>query len=185
MEYKEYASKGVANTGLGFGIAGTALSLLGGGGALLNLLGGNRAGNAATDMAAAMMMANAAPRTVGCTCSEDHVVTRYDAEKSARIAQLEGELANKNAEIYTDKKSLELYQYVDGRLRNIEGQLAQQAVYNATNNGLIGCLQNQVAALQGMTKTVIPDGNICPPPMPRYNSWTAPTAAAAGASTGG
>lgn len=181
----EYASRGVANTGLGFGIAGTALSLLGGaGGALLKAMDGNRRDNN-IDLAAAMMMANAAPRTVGCTCSEDHVVTRYDAEKSARIAQLEGELANKNAEIYTDKKSLELYQYVDGRLRNIEGQLAQQAVYNATNNGLIGCLQNQVAALQGMTKTVIPDGNICPPPMPRYNSWTAPTAAAAGASTGG
>ena len=181
----EYASRGVANTGLGFGIAGTALSLLGGaGGALLKAMDGNRR-DSNIDLAAAMMMANAAPRTVGCTCSEDHVVTRYDAEKSARIAQLEGELANKNAEIYTDKKSLELYQYVDGRLRNIEGQLAQQAVYNATNNGLIGCLQNQVAALQGMTKTVIPDGNICPPPMPRYNSWTAPTAAAAGASTGG
>lgn len=162
----EYASKGVANAGLGFGIAGTVgtvISLLGGG-ALLN--GWN-------------------PRyTEGC-CSENHVVTRYDAEKSARIAQLEGELANKNAEIYTDKKSLELYQYIDNRLRGVEGQLAQQAVYNATNNGLIGCLQNQVAALQGMTKTVIPDGNICPPPMPRYNSWTAPTAAAAGASTGG
>ena len=27
MEYKEYASKGVANTGLGFGIAGTTLGL--------------------------------------------------------------------------------------------------------------------------------------------------------------
>lgn len=162
----EYASKGVANAGLGFGIAGTVgtvVSLLGGG-ALLNSLN---------------------PRYADGCCSENHVVTRYDAEKSARIAQLEGELANKNAEIYTDKKSLELYQYIDNRLRGVEGQLAQQAVYNATNNGLIGCLQNQVAALQGMTKTVIPDSNICPPPMPRYNSWTAPTAAAAGASTGG
>lgn len=159
----EYASKGVANAGLGFGIAGTVgtvVSLLGGG-ALLNSLN---------------------PRYADGCCSENHVVTRYDAEKSARIAQLEGELANKNAEIYTDKKSLELYQYIDNRLRGVEGQLAQQAVYNATNNGLIGCLQNQVAALQGMTKTVIPDSSICPPPMPRYNSWTAP---AAGASTGG
>lgn len=164
MEYKEYASKGVAGAGLGLGIAGTALGLLGGGSALLN--GWN-------------------PRYAEGCCSENHVVTRYDAEKSARIAQLEGELANKNAEIYTDKKSLELYQYIDNRLRGVEGQLAQQAVYNATNNGLIGCLQNQVAALQGMTKTVIPDSSICPPPMPRYNSWTAPTAAAAGASTGG
>lgn len=157
----EYASRGVANTGLGFGIAGTALGLLGGGSALLN--GWN-------------------PRYADGCCSENHVVTRYEAEQSGRIAQLEGELANKNAEIYTDKKSLELYQYIDNRLRGVEGQLAQQAVYNATNNGLIGCLQNQVAALQSMTKTVIPDSSICPPPMPRYNSWTAP---AAGASTGG
>lgn len=157
----EYASRGVANTGLGFGIAGTALGLLGGGSALLN--GWN-------------------PRYAEGCCSENHVVTRYEAEQAGRIAQLEGELANKNAEIYTDKKSLELYQYIDNRLRGVEGQLAQQAVYNATNNGLIGCLQNQVAALQGMTKTVIPDDNICPPPMQRYNSWTAPTA---GASTGG
>lgn len=157
----EYASRGVANTGLGFGIAGTALGLLGGGSALLN--GWN-------------------PRYAEGCCSENHVVTRYEAEQAGRIAQLEGELANKNAEIYTDKKSLELYQYIDNRLRGVEGQLAQQAVYNATNNGLIGCLQGQVAALQGMTKTVIPDDNICPPPMQRYNSWTAP---AAGASTGG
>lgn len=163
MEYKEYASKGVAGAGLGLGIAGTVgtvMTLLGGG-ALLN--GWN-------------------PRYADGCCSENHVVTRYEAEQSGRIAQLEGELANKNAEVYTDKKSLELYQYLDNRLRGIEDQIAQQAVYNATNNGIIGCLQNQVAALQGMTKTVIPDTNICPPPMPRYNSWTAP---AAGASTGG
>lgn len=157
----EYASRGVANTGLGFGIAGTALGLLGGGSALLN--GWN-------------------PRYADGCCSENHVVTRYEAEQSGRIAQLEGELSLKNAEIYTDKKSLELYQYIDNRLRGVEGQLAQQAVYNATNNGMIDCLRNQVAALQGMTKTVIPDSSICPPPMPRYNSWTAPTA---GASTGG
>lgn len=160
----EYASRGVANTGLGFGIAGTALGLLGGGSALLN--GWN-------------------PRYAEGCCSENHVVTRYEAEQSGRIAQLEGELSLKNAEIYTDKKSLELYQYIDNRLRGVEGQLAQQAVYNATNNGLIDCLRNQVAVLQGMTKTVIPDDNICPQPMQRYNSWTAPTAAAAGASTGG
>ena len=150
----EYASRGVANTGLGFGIAGTALGLLGGGSALLN--GWN-------------------PRYADGCCSENHVVTRYEAEQAGHIARLEGELANKNAEIYTDKKSLELYQYVDGRLRGLESQIAQQAVYNATNNGIIGCLQNQVATLQGMTKTVIPDTNICPQPMPKLNTWETPT----------
>lgn len=184
MEYKEYASKGVAGAGLGLGIAGTALGVLNGGGALCNLFGGNRANNAATDMAAAMMMANAAARTTA-TCSEDHTINRYEATQSARIAELESEIKLRDANTYTDSKMLDMYKDINSRLRGIEEQIAQQAVYNASNNGMIGCLQSQVAALMGMTKMVIPDGNICPPPMPRYNSWTAPTAAAAGANAGG
>lgn len=183
MEYKEYASKGVANTGLGFGIAGTTLGLLGGGNVLNGLLGGNRRDTVA-DMAAAMMMASTAARTTA-TCSEDHTINRYEAAQAARIATLESEKQLRDANTYTDGKMLDMYKDINSRLRGIEEQLAQQAVYNATNNGLIGCLQNQVATLMGMTKTVIPDGNICPPPMPRYNSWTAPTAAAAGANAGG
>lgn len=162
MEYKEYASKGVAGAGLGLGIAGTALGLLGGGSALLN--GWN-------------------PRGAG-TCSEDHVINRYEAEQSARIAELETEVKLRDANIHTDSKILKVYEYFDGRLRGVEGQIAQQAVYNATNNGLIGCLQQQVAQLQGLTKVVIPATSVCPEPMARYNSWTAPTAAASGA-TGG
>lgn len=185
MEYKEYASKGVAGTGLGLGIAGTALGVLNGGGALCNLFGGNRVGNAATDMAAMMAVANAAPRATACTCSEDHTINRYEAGQSARIAELETEVKLRDANTYTDSKMLDMYKYIDGRLRGVEGQLSQQAVYNATNNGLIGCLQEQVAALRGMTKMVIPDSNICPLPMQRYNSWTAPTTAASSASTGG
>lgn len=183
MEYKEYASKGVANTGLGFGIAGTTLGLLGGGNVLNGLLGGNRRDTVA-DMAAAMMMASAAARTTA-TCSEDHTINRYEAAQAARIAELESEKRLRDANTYTDSKMLDMYKDINSRLRGIEEQLAQQAVYNATNNGLIGCLQNQVATLMGMTKTVIPDDNICPPPMQRYNSWTAPTAAAASANAGG
>lgn len=184
MEYKEYASKGVAGAGLGLGIAGTALGVLNGGGALCNLFGGNRVSNAATDMAAMMAVANAAPRTAPCTCSEDHTINRYEATQSARIAELESEIKLRDANTNTDSKMLDMYKDINSRLRGIEEQIAQQAVYNATNNGLIGCLQSQVAALQAMTKMVIPDTNICPPPMQRYNSWTAPTAAAS-ASTGG
>ena len=47
----------------------------------------------------------------------------------------------------------------------------------------ISQLQNAVAALNAqmsnITKTVIPTSAICPEVMPRYNSWTAPTAPAA------
>jgi hypothetical protein len=37
-------------------------------------------------------------------------------------------------------------------------------------------MQNSIAALDGLTKTIIPISNVCPAPMPQYNSWTAPTA---------
>lgn len=153
MEYEnKYASKGVAGAGLGLGIAGTALGLLSGNG-LSGILGSNAARG----------------------CSEDHCVNRYEASQSARIAELETEVKLRDSNIYTDSKILDLYKYVDGKIGCIEGQLAQQAVYNATNTGLISCLQSQVAQLQGLTKVVIPTTSICPEPMARYNSWTAPT----------
>lgn len=153
----EFASKGVAGSGLGLGIAGTALGVLNGG--LGNVLGGIVPGMART----------------GC-CSEDHMVNRYEAAQSARIAELETEVKLRDANTYTDSKILDLYRYVDGKFSCVEGQIAQQAVYNATNTATLTCLQNQVAALQGLTKVVIPTTSICPEPMPRYNSWTAPAA---------
>jgi phage I-like protein len=90
------------------------------------------------------------------------------SEKDIEIAYLRGRDAAK-----TD--SLELYKYVDGRFRVVEAQIAQQAVVNAQVTANISCLQNSVAALSGLTKTVIPITNVCPEPMARYNAWTAPT----------
>lgn len=161
MEVNNYASKGVAGTGLGLGIAGTALGVLNGmGGCGGNLLGGLFGGHG------------------GCGCSENTAVNRYElgleqsnAAKDSRIALLE-------STIHTNDKILEVYGYIDGRLRNIEGQIAQQAVVNAQVTANISCMQGNIATLMNLTKTVVPIGNICPEPMPLYNSWTAPTAAA-------
>lgn len=153
----EFASRGVGGAGLGLGIAGTALGVLNGG--LGNLLGGL-----------------GMTRNAGGCCAEDHLVNRYEAAQNARISQLENEVKLRDSNIYTDNKILELYTFVNNKFSNIEGQIAQQAVYNATNNATLSCLQNQVAVLQGLTKTVIPTASICPEPMARYNSWTAPTA---------
>ena len=153
----EFASKGVAGSGLGLGIAGTALGVLNGG--LGNLLGGGWGMNN------------------GC-CSENAMVNRYELGKEGEIAQLKMEKALLESNIYTDKKSLELYSYVDGRLRNVESQIAGQAVWNATQTGTISCMAQQIAALQGLTKLVIPATSVCPAPMPQYNSWTAPTTGA-------
>jgi hypothetical protein len=156
----DFASKGVANSGLGLGIAGTALGLLNGGG-LGNLFGGMGWNN-----------------NHNCGCSDNIPVSRYDAGKDGEITQLKMEKALLESTVYTDKKSLELYSYVDNRLRSLESQIAGQAVWNATQTGTINCMAQQIAALQGLTKLVIPAASVCPAPMPQYNSWTAPTTGA-------
>ena len=115
----------------------------------------------------------------GCT-EGDHVVNRYEAGQSAEIAALKADIKLRDANTYTDSKILEMYQYLDGRLRGVEGQISAQAVVNAQITANISCMQNTLNTLAGLTKTVIPIGNVCPEPMPAKNSWTAPTAAAAG-----
>lgn len=131
--------------------------------------------------AAALLGGNALNGLFGARtgeCESDHPVSRYEAEKDAKIAKLETDIKLRDANTYTDGKMLELYQYIDSRLRGVEGQLSQQAVVNAQVTANLSCLQNQVATLAGMTKTVIPITNVCPEPMPLKNSWTAPTAGA-------
>lgn len=155
----KYASKGVAGAGLGLGIAGTALGLLQGNG-LNGILGGWGNGN--------------------CVPSESMPVTRYDAGKDARIAELETEVKLRDANIYTDSKLNDLRNYVDAKLAVVNDKLCAQAVHNATNDAVLGCMQGQIAQLQGLTKIIVPAANICPTPMPQYNSWTAPTAPTAG-----
>ena len=162
MEYtNDFASKGVAGTGLGLGIAGTALGLLnnnGGGGILGGLFGGNN----------------------NC-CSEDHNVNRYEAAQSARIATLETELKLRDANIYTDSKIADVYERLNTKIAGVEAQICQQAVFNATTNSTLGCIASQVAQLQSLTKVIVPASNICPEPMSKFNSWTAPTTTTTGA----
>ena len=104
MEYEnQYASKGVGGAGLGLGIAGTALGLMAGGLNGTGLFNGSNSN--------------------GCGCSEDHYVNRYEAQQSARIAELETEVKLRDSNIYTDSKILELYKYVDGKFGVVESQL--------------------------------------------------------------
>ena len=152
-----FAKKGVAGAGLGLGIAGTALGVLnnGGGGILGGLFGNNG------------------------YCSENMAVNRYELSMQNDITNRDMEIAYLKGRDAAKTDSLELYKYVDGRFRGIEAQIASQAVVNAQITANISCMQNSIAALNGLTKTVIPIGNVCPEPMPAYNSWTAPTATAA------
>ena len=133
----EYASKGIANAGLTTGIIGTALS---GVMALGGLFGGGR-------MAAA-----------GAADSE-HLVSRYELELIQENAVLK-------AQADVDKKLVEVYNAINDKANSIRESFntfeKEQLVYNGVNTATIGCIQNQVNALMGMTKLVIPNSSVCP-----------------------
>ena len=157
---RQFATRGVGNAALTTGIIGTALGAL-------NSMGGNILG---------------AGNNPCCVPSEDRHVNRYELEQEQKISELQSQIALRDANTYGDQKLLEVYKYFDGKLDCVNHELRNIAVYQANNTATIGCLANQVngiqAVLNGLTKTVIPADNICPQPMPQYNSWTAPTATA-------
>lgn len=153
MIFIEYASRGIGTAGLTTGIIGTVLGAAGSG-IVPALLGGG----------------NCHP--------ESMPVSRYDAQKDARIAELETEVKLRDANTFTMGEMNKMRNYVDSKLECINSAINQQAVYNATNTSTIACLSNQVAQLMALTKCVIPTTSICPEPMLKYNSWTAPTAGA-------
>lgn len=150
----DYASKGVAGSGLGLGIAGTALALLNNGG--LGLFGNN----------SAMLAGNAA---VASLAEKDAEIGQLKAEKytNDKLAETYISLNNQIHTVAGDLATLSLNN--ERRIGALESQV--NALANATNNAIAG-INNTLSAL---TKTVIPTSAICPEVMPRYNSWTAPT----------
>lgn len=140
----EYASKGVGNTALGLSIGALGAELLGG--TLGNILGGSGA------------------RMSNSCCETQMPVTRYESAQQAKIAELETEIKLRDSNIYTDNKLLEMYKYFDGELKGVNQQLCAQAVVNAQITANISCMQGQIGTLMGLTKTIIPIGNICPEP---------------------
>lgn len=139
----EFASKGVAGSGLGLGIAGTALGLLNNNG----LLGG-----------------------LFNTCSENTPVTRYEQTLVQEIARKDSEIALRDANTYNDQKLLELYKFVDGEFKEIRAALcdtrAAQGVINAKFESGIDLAAAQIASINNtmasITRTVIPNANVCP-----------------------
>ena len=143
----EFANKGVAGTGLGLGIAGTALGVLAGG---LNNLGmGGLFGNNVN--------------------SCDRPVSRYELGQESKIAELQSQIALRDANTYNDQKMLELYKYFDGELKNIRqtqcDKWAAQGVINAKFESAIDVLGSQVASVtntvSSITRTAVPSSSIC------------------------
>lgn len=165
----EYASKGIAGTGLGLGIAGTALALLNGGGMLL---GGGLG-----------------------SCKKQEYVTQNEFDMNSVIMSKDAEIADLKSQVYTDTKIVDTYKVLEGRINDLrdrvdankeksneklyhnveklnckidfnknfqDGINAQQLAYNGTNGATIACMQNQIAQLQGITKLVVPNTAVCP-----------------------
>ena len=150
-----FTSKGVGGTGLGLGIAGTALGLLSGGLGNIGLFG-----------------------NTNCGCSEDHYVNRYELGLQQELAAKDSKIGLLESNIYTDSKIADVYERLNNKIGVLEGQICQQNVYNATNTATINCISGQVAQLMSLTKLVIPNGSVCP-------GWGDVTVAPAAATTAG
>lgn len=139
----EFASKGVAGAGLGLGIAGTALGILNGGAGLLNLHNGVIGGSCC--------------RSVG-----DAYVNRYELGLTQEIAGKDARIGLLESQVYVDQKLTDVVKDYTAQINALQAQLSQQAVFNATINGTVSCIQGQIAQFQGLTKLVVPNTSVCP-----------------------
>ena len=125
----EYASRGVANTGLGLGIAGTALGLLNGG------LNGLWAAN---------------PLNANCagTCNENMPVNRYELQLQQQLAAKDAQISLRDANSYGDQKMLEMYKYIDGQLKDIRSVQSAQAVHNQKTEDSFVLARQDIACVE-------------------------------------
>ena len=109
----------------------------------------------------------------GC-CSENTMVNRYELDMERTLSQKEAEIAYLNGQNETNRKLTEVYTNLETQINGLRDTVyrnrdeqncinTQQAVYNGTNTATISCLQNEIAALNSLTKLVIPSSNVCTP----------------------
>lgn len=133
----EKESSGVAKAGLATGIVGStlgAINLMGNGAGLVGNLVGRNAGCGVAQY--------------GACCNEDHLVDRFTLEQEQKIAHLETQIALRDANLYNDQKSIEMYKYVDAQFNTIQQQLAAQAVQNQKTADSFQMVSERMACLK-------------------------------------
>lgn len=178
----EFASKGVAGSGLGLGIAGTALGLLnnGGNGILGGLLGGGNqnvvsALQAENSMLKAENYSDKNAKEVYAQSLADN--RRLRDETFAYLKPLADESANNRVELAKLQAELKCCcEKQELREQIVLGKVNELAL---TTQAKFSCLDQTIAGMMGtmnnITKTIVPASAICPAPMPLHNSWVAPT----------
>lgn len=160
----EYASQGVGNAGLVTGIVGSAGWLLNGG--LNNLFGGRNG----IDVSSAAMAALAA---TALKDGDNKPVSRHEMTLQQELAAEKSRSALLEADNNTDKKLVDVYKDINAKVNEVTEKLyamreeqnkinSAQAVTNGVTTATLQCMQNNIATLMGLTKVVIPNGNVCP-----------------------
>lgn len=174
----EFASKGVAGAGLGLGIAGTALGVLNGN----NVLGGLFGGGSNVSTLEAELAREKAERYADSIGIETYkaaveMSNREDAKINANYKELAQAIAELDKKEAVNAANLACFQ--DGVRREFKAvrdefgcALALESERRTNGDQNLMCYVN-ATFVPG--KLVMPAANICPEPMARYNSWTAPT----------
>lgn len=189
MTMGDYASKGVAGSGLGLGIAGTALGVLNsannGNGLLGGLFGG---GNGGANVVSQLQSENAMLRAENYSdknAKEVYMQSLNDNRRiiDAYIKPLSDEAANNRVEIATlraeqkcccEKQELR-EQILVGKINEVAlTTKGKFDVLDQTIACLAGNVRDNARAIHEITETIIPASKICPEVMPRYNSFTLP-----------
>lgn len=175
----EFASKGVAGTGLGLGIAGTALGLLNGNG---NVLGGLLGGGSQLTALQAENSLLKAENYSDKNAKEVYIQSLADNrrlrdEAFAYVKPLADEAANNRVELAKLQAELKCCcEKQELREQIVLGKVNELAL---TTQSKFGCLDGTIANIMGtigqITSTIVPISAVCPTPMAKYNSWTAPT----------
>ena len=175
----EFASKGVAGTGLGLGIAGTALGLLNGNGNILGgLLGGSSqltALQAENSLLKAENYSDKNAKEVYMQSLADN--RRLRDEAFAYVKPLADEAVNNRVELAKLQAELKCCcEKQELREQIVLGKVNELAL---TTQAKFGCLDQTIAGMMGtigkITDTIVPISAVCPTPMAKYNAWTAPT----------
>lgn len=143
----EYASNGKGNLGVTLGAIGTGLGVLNAHGGLLGLGAGTAS-----------------------SCSENQCINRYELTMAQELAAKDGEIALLKADKYTDQKIVEAYKDLQGQISSVAAEVRknkeEQCAINqnqAVLNGTVGCAISNIQGVIGqITKTVIPNGAVCP-----------------------
>ena len=180
----EFASKGVAGSGLGLGIAGTALGVLNssanGNGLLGGLFGGGNQNMISTLQAENSMLkaenySDKNAKEVYMQSLTDN--RRLRDETFAYLKPLSDEAANNRVELAKLQAELKCCcekqelreQIVLGKVNELA--LTTQAKFGSVDQAIAGIM----GTMNNITKTIVPASAICPTPMPLHNSWAAPT----------